>query len=352
MVNILLCGGSGVRLWPLSREFYPKQFCNLTGECSLFQETLLRNGESCEKTVVVTNERHYPLAKTQLDQLELENVEFILEPVGRNTAPAITLACLSLSGEDTVFVTPSDHYIKDGNRYNEVVNKAKTLAGAGYLVTFGVKPYYPETGFGYIEAEGEDAISFKEKPGEKTAREYLDAGKYYWNSGMFVFKVKTFLDEIGYHSGGILSASKEAFEHREYSGGITRITKSYMEKIPADSVDYAVLEKSNKIKMVVLDVGWSDLGSFEAIYGISTRDLNGNVSASGNIFLNSKNNLVVSKNRPVTLIDADDLVVVDTDDAVLISKKGSSQKIKQALPEIENISPGITKKHTILRETK
>jgi len=343
MINIILCGGGGSRLWPVSREQYPKQFCDLTGNYSLFQETVIRNKGLCDKTVIVTNYNHLDLAKNQIEELNIENVEYILEPFGRNTAPAITIACLALHKDDIVLVTPSDHLIKDGKSYNDAINAAKKLAENDNLAAFGIKPSYPETGFGYIEAEGEDVVSFREKPDEKTAKEYIKANKYYWNSGMFVFRVKTYLDEINHYSNEIYTASQEAFKNSEINNNIIKIPDSYMEKIPANSIDYAVMEKTKKIKMAALNTNWSDLGSFEAIYNISDYDENGNVSAPKNVLYNSKNNLIISKNKPVALIDVNDLIVVDTDDAVLISKKGSSHKIKELIAELEKTSPNITK---------
>jgi len=343
MINIILCGGSGSRLWPVSREQYPKQFCSLIGDNSLFQETLIRNKNLCDKTIIVANYSHYELAKKQIEELNIENIEFILEPLGRNTAPAITIACLALDENEIVLVTPSDHFIRDEKNYVNTVKKAENSAKTDNLVMFGIKPLYPETGFGYIEAEGENVISFREKPDEETAKKYIEAKKYFWNSGMFVFKVKTYLDEIKNYSNDIYAASQEAFKNSEKNNNIIKIPEAYMKKISANSIDYAVMEKTKKIKMVSLDADWSDLGSFEAIYNILNSDANGNVSAKKNVLYNSKNNLIISNNKPITLIDVDDVIVVDTGDAVLISKKGSSHKIKELIPELEKVSPNITK---------
>jgi len=347
MVNVILCGGSGYRLWPISREFYPKQFCNLNimDKYSLFQATLIRNNYLFEKTVIVTNENHYSLAKQQIDELDIKNGEFILEPFGQNTAPAITIACSTLNEGDVVFVSPSDHFIKDNEKYCEAIKKAKSIAEAGWLVTFGIKPNNPDTGYGYIEAEDGNVISFKEKPNKKKAQEYIESGKYYWNSGMFVFRVKTYMEEIRYYSEEIFSTSQEAVKNAECRNNITKILKPYMEKIPANSIDYAVMEKSKKIKMVILDANWSDLGSFEAIHKISNSDKDVNVSTTKNIIINSKNNLIISKNKTVVLIDVNDLVIVDTNDAILIRKNSSSYDIKELIAELEKVSPNITKKH-------
>jgi mannose-1-phosphate guanylyltransferase len=353
MVNILLCGGRGSRLWPVSREDYPKQFCKLTGKKSLFQETLLRNRNVCEKTIVITNAKHFSLVKSQIDELGITtNIDFILEPVGRNTAPAITIACLAISTDDIAFITPSDHYIKDGEGYQEMIEKAKMFAKDDYMVTFGIKPTSPDTKFGYIETAGEKFLSFHEKPDTHIAQKYFESGNYFWNSGMFAFNAQAFLEQIEKHSKKIFDASKEAFDNRSTDENIITIAKSDMEKIPADSIDYAVMEKSEKIKMIVFTNEWLDLGSFEAIHEISKSDINGNASSSENIMFNSKNNFIISDNKTIVLIDVDDLIVIDTADAVLISKKGSSQKIKELIPELERVSPDITKTHNVKPDVK
>ena len=344
MINILLCGGCGTRLWPISREYHPKQFCKLIGKHSAYQETLLRNSQLCEKTIVITNTKHFSLAKAQAEEIQIQNIEFILESIGRNTAPAITIACLTLNEDDIVFVTPSDHYINNGIKYKEALKKAKILAEDDCIVTFGIKPSHPETGFGYIETDGENVISFKEKPDFERASKFIEKGDHFWNSGMFVFKVKTYLNEIKQHSKNTYTASKEAFKYRKSNNNVISIPKPFMEKIPANSIDYAVLEKSKIIKMLALDIKWSDLGSFEAVYKLSIHDRNGNVSPPKSIFIDSKNNFIASTNRQIVLIDVENLIIIETEDAILISKNGSSHKIKDQSPKLENNSPNITKK--------
>ena len=330
MINIVLCGGSGTRLWPVSQEQSPKQFCNLIGATSPFQETLLRNKGICSKHIVVTNTSHYNFAKSQSEEMSVGNVEYILEPIGRNTAPAITLACLDLDEEDIVLVTPSDHYIKHINNYKDIITRANELAEAGFLVIFGIKPSYPETGYGYIEADMEHVISFHEKPNSDTAKDYVTSGNYFWNSGMFAFKVKVFLDEMKKYSESILTACIDAFENRALDKDSIIIKQEYMKLIPKNSIDYAVIEKSKKLKFILADIGWSDLGSFESIYEASEKDSNGNVSTSSAFFFDSNNNLVMAEEKSIILIDVDDLIVAHNGDAILISKKGSSHKIKNA----------------------
>ena len=373
MINILLSGGSGTRLWPLSRAMLPKQFVRLFNGRSLFQETVLRNAPLCSHTMVVSNVEQYFLAVDQLEgftglgdpstllRMASEGVRFLLEPVGRNTAPAIALACMGLDEDDLVLVTTSDHLVKDQAAYEAAVLQAKVLAEQGYLVTFGIKPTYPETGFGYIEANGHEVLSFKEKPDVDTAQSYIDQGNYHWNSGMFCFKAGVLLAELQVHSPEIYQACEaalQALEDPSTSVGMTdssevRIPLEAMMAIPEDSIDYAVMEQSNKVKVVPCDMGWSDLGSFDALYdevkqpGLVNAVLARMDNSPEPICVDAKNNLLVTRDRQIALIDVDDLLVVDTTDALLISKKGSSQKVKEVVAQIKKKAPQLAEIHRL-----
>ncbi len=366
MTNIILCGGSGTRLWPLSRTLMPKQFVKLFNGESLFQKTVERNQKACDAQFIVSNAEQYFLAVDQIDEhnndhskSNIQHSTFLLEPVGRNTAPAIALACFALAPEEIVLVTPSDHLIKDEAAYLEAVAKAKDLAASDNLVTFGITPQYAETGFGYIEAdtsmvssdklwvsgEGLDVKSFKEKPDMEIAESYLSINsklktqnlplQWYWNSGMFCFKAGIFLEELEKHSPQIFKTAKEAFENRKIQDAILRIEYSRMEAIPSESIDYAVMEKSARVKVVPADIGWSDLGSFDALYEELPKDSNKNATQNATLITqNSENNLVVS-DKLVATIDVDDLLIIDTADALLISQKGSSQKVKEVVEKLK-----------------
>jgi len=351
MINIILCGGSGTRLWPLSRTMLPKQFVRLFNNRSLFQDTVLRNQPVCSHAFVVSNNEQYFLAVDQLGQISSASDQFLLEPVGRNTAPAIALACMALDSDDLVLVTTSDHLVKDQAAYEKAVLEAKALAEQDNLVTFGIQPTYPETGFGYIEANRNDVLSFKEKPDADTAQSYIDQGNYYWNSGMFCFKAGVFLDELKQYAPEMYQACQDAMP-KDGCDEI-RIDLEKMNAIPEDSIDYAVMEKSQKVKVVPCDMGWSDLGSFDALFdevkqpGLGNAVLARLEDSPEPICVDSTNNLIVARERQIALVDVEDLLVVDTSDAILISKKGSSQKVKNVVAEIKKQAPELSEIHRL-----
>lgn len=334
MVNIILCGGNGTRLWPISRTLMPKQFVKLFEQKSLFQLTVERNSSVCDQQMIVSNTEQYFLALDQLEELQKTQNRYILEPVGRNTAPAIALACMALDPQEIVLVTPSDHLIKDHIAYQHILTRAEQLAYEDNLVTFGITPTFPETGFGYIEAAGEHVTAFHEKPDVQTAQHYLNAGNYYWNSGMFCFKAGLFLEELQKYSPVIYNAAFQAFENSQKNDMI-RIKHEDMLAIPQESIDYAVMEKSDRVKVVAADIGWSDVGSFDALYNELPKDSNGNTISDNHISINSKKNLILSDGRQIATVDIEDLIIVDTGDALLISKKGSSQKVKDIVTELK-----------------
>jgi len=334
MINIILCGGNGTRLWPISRTLMPKQFVKLFDDRSLFQLTVERNKNVCREQFIVSNVEQYFLAVDQIEELQYSDSKFLLEPAGRNTAPAIALACFALDPEEVVLVSPSDHLIKDENAYAKALQEAKKLAEDDNLVTFGIMPTFTETGFGYIEAQGNDVKAFHEKPDAKTAQKYVEAGNFYWNSGMFCFKTGVFLDELKKYAPEIYEASKIAFENAS-KDGMYRIAHDDMANIPQESIDYAVMEKSDRVKVVASDIGWSDLGSFDALAEEFETDEDGNTKDENLLAVNSKNNFIYSSDRLIATVDIDDLIVVDTPDALLISKKGNSQKIKEIVQELK-----------------
>jgi len=334
MTNIILCGGSGTRLWPISRTLLPKQFVKLFDNKSLFQLTVERNSKVCDNQFIVSNGEQYFLALDQLDELQKTNNKYLLEPVGRNTAPAIALACMAMEKDEIVLVTPSDHLIKNEVAYQAIIDRAKELAKKDYLVTFGIKPSYPETGYGYIESSGEDVISFKEKPDISNAKKYIEAGNYYWNSGMFCFKAGLFLEELQKHSKEIYESCEKAYKNRN-TDLVIRIKLEDMISIPEDSIDYAVMERSDKVKVVPSDISWSDVGSFDSLYEELPKDSEGNTINKNHISIDSKNNLVYGNDRKIATVDIEDCIIIDTGDAILISKKGSSQKVKKVVEKLK-----------------
>jgi mannose-1-phosphate guanylyltransferase len=312
---------------------------------SLFQLTLKRNLKLCDSSFIVSNSEQYFLALEQEDEVSVSNNgHYLLEPVGRNTAPAIALACMALDANEIVLVTPSDHLIKNEEAYEKVLLRAKEAVEKDNLVTFGITPHYPEIGFGYIEAEGIDVKSFKEKPDLPTAKSYLEKGNYYWNSGMFMFKAGIFLEELKKYSPEIYKLSQIAFNNALTIQDKTfKIKEEDMLNIPEDSIDYAVMEKSSRVKVIPADIDWSDLGDFNALSNEIETLTPENLQP---ITINSNNNLIVSP-KQVATIDINDLVIIDTPDALLISKKESSQKVKEVVAQLKKSKSELTKVHTL-----
>lgn len=337
MITVILSGGSGARLWPLSRDLYPKPFIPLINNRSLFHHTVIRNAPLSAQFMVVLNRNHLLYAKETFSQQNLP-VTYLLESVGRNTAPAIALAALSVDPDQMLLITPSDHLITDQKGYEKVIQRAQELARQNYLVTFGITPYHPETGYGYIEADGENVTQFHEKPDLNRAKEYIKSGNFYWNSGIFCFKASTFLNELKKYAPEIYHTAKTAIDQTQTGTEIT-ITQKLMEMIPANSIDYAVMEQSDCVKVVPSDIGWNDLGNFESL----TPHLNRNHNL---IEINGRNNTLTGDDRQVVLVDVDDLIVVDTPDALLVSKRGSSHNVKEAVTLLKNINPELIKAHT------
>lgn len=338
MKAVIMCGGSGTRLWPISRKSNPKQFAPLFNGKSLFELTLERNLNLVDEFIIVVNELQLPLCQKQIPKIISDKVKFIIEPIGRNTAPAITLAAL-LAKDSDLLILASDHLIKDQVSYENCVANAQNLAQNKNLVTFGINPEYPEIGYGYIEADKNDVISFKEKPNLETAKKYIESGNYYWNSGMFFFNSTTYLNELKNYQEEIFIMSDRALTNAKVEGNIYKVLENDMLSIPKDSIDYAVMEKSKVVKVVPSAFIWSDLGSFDALYEELPKDASGNTKCDVHLSDNSHNNIIVGNKRIIATFDISDLIIVDTLDALLIGKRGESQKVKQLLSQVKKLKP-------------
>lgn len=346
MKTLILCGGSGTRLWPLSRSLFPKQFYPLFENQSLYQQTLNRNYNHSDEFLIVINQEQYFMGLDQQESLfKNKKCHYILESVGRNTAPAIALAALSCSPEEILLVVPSDHLILNQKEYEKTIQRAKTLAMNNKLITFGINPTYPETGYGYIESLNEKVLSFKEKPSLEIAKTYLQAGNYFWNSGMFCFKAGFFLSELEKFAPEVFKQSKIAFE-KSNPFPTKRILKDLMMNIPDISIDYAVMEKSHSVGMVKAEFDWSDLGSFDSLYAALPKDKNGNTLYQDHFNIESKNNLIMGQKKFIATIGIEDLAIIDTPDALLISKRGETQKVKDVVHHLKNDRFPLTEVHT------
>lgn len=335
MYGIILAGGSGSRLWPLSRELYPKQLLNINGEKSLLQATFSRLNSfmDADNIISITNTKHTANVKRQLVEFS-GDVNVLSEPLAKNTAPAIAVATKFIQNLDekdpVIIVVPSDHLIKNNKKFFETVKKGEKLAKEGYIVTFGIEPDYPETGYGYINIlktpllDGFKVKEFVEKPDAETAQKYIDAKTYFWNSGIFMFKASTMIEEIKSLTPEIYSALED-FDFSKSSN----IEYNLFDKMPSISVDYAIMEKSDKIALVKLESDWNDLGSWQSIYDVGSKDKNKNVMIGNVLDEGSKNSLVYSSSKLVATIGLEDVVLVETEDAVLACKKDKTQDVKK-----------------------
>jgi len=347
VIPVILSGGSGTRLWPLSRKSYPKQLLPLTGgKYSMLQETVLRV-KSLGAPIIVANEDHRFLVAEQLQQTGTKKFDILLEPVGKNTAPAIALAAfaaLEKNPQAVIAVFPADHLIADQKAFHAALQVAIHAAQENQLVTFGIVPNQPETGYGYIRAAktnnrkknpGYRIQEFVEKPDLATAKRYLKNGNYYWNSGMFVFKASVFLAELEKHNPAILKSCRLAFEKAKVDLDFVRIDKAAFATSPEDSIDYAVMEKTANAVMVPLDAGWSDLGSWSSVWDVMEKDNNNNVIVGDVIANDCSNSLFFAEDHLIAAIGVDDLVVIDTSDALLISRKDRVQDVKKIVDQMK-----------------
>ncbi len=340
---VLLSGGSGTRLWPLSREAYPKQFLALAGEDTMLQETWRRVAPLASSApIVVANEEHRFLAAEQLRLVGVDRADIVLEPVGRNTAPAIAAAALQAmaGGEDPLLlVLPSDHVVRDAEGFRAAVRTAMGAAENGALVTFGIVPAAPETGFGYIQAaEGEgvrEVLRFVEKPDAATAQAYLESGGYFWNSGMFLFRASRYLAELERLRPDMLAAVRQAFSAAARDGDFIRLDREAFAACPSDSIDYAVMEHTAGARVLPVDIGWNDVGSWSALWEVSEQDGDGNAHHGDVIAVDSRNSYAYAR-RLVALVGVDDLVVVETDDAVLVARKDRVQQVKEVVARLKS----------------
>jgi mannose-1-phosphate guanylyltransferase/mannose-6-phosphate isomerase len=364
---VILCGGSGTRLWPLSRSGFPKQFLCLTGDDSLFQQAAKRlnvlgeQGDEVSEPIIICHEDHRFLAQEQLREAGIGLGAALLEPVGRNTAPALTLAALHATenGQDPILVvTPADQTVTNPEAFTLAMHQAIKTAEAGGIVILGIQPDRPETGYGYIKAissgvEGGASLveKFVEKPNTETARRYLLEGGYYWNAGMFVLKASVWLKALKEFRPDIANATQAAWQNKTSDAKFVRPSKAEFAAVPSESIDYAVMEhcpgSQFAINMVAVDAGWSDLGAWDAVWGVLPKDAQGNAHVGDVLLTDSHNSLVQATSRLVTLVGVRDLVVIETPDAVMVADKTRSQDVKHMVAALQKSG---REEHTLHRK--
>lgn len=354
MIPVILSGGSGTRMWPYSRSTHPKQFLSLVGENTMIQSTILRllGFENIAPPIVVCNEDHRFMVAEQLRSIDVQSQSILLEPIGRNTAPAIALAALQAlenaqdEEEPILLVLPADHIIEDLQAFHDALKIANSAAKDDKLVTFGIVPQYAETGYGYIHAQGDldvrEVDSFLEKPNELTAEKYLELGEYFWNSGMFVFKASRYIEALENANADIVEACRNSLSAGSDDLDFTRVDKHIFEKCPSDSIDYAIMEplstsKEGKVVMVPLDAKWSDVGSWSSLWDVLGKNSDGNFIKGDVLTHETKNCFVQSDSHLIATVGIENVVVVQTDDALLVAAKDKVQHVKSIVDQLKKL---------------
>lgn len=329
MINVILSGGVGSRLWPLSRKSCPKQYIPLFDQRSLFQLCAQRNADICQDIIVVGNQNNRQLSVENLKTIGIHQYKEITEAVPRNTAAAIAFAAWQAQPDDILLITPSDHIIRNLPAYHQAVQEAEKLAQNNFLVTFGISPSRPETGYGYIEHDDYEVLSFREKPNADTAKQMLRAGNFLWNSGMFCFKAKIFLEELRQHAPEVYAKAEMAWKNKSDNC----LPKDLSLQIPSTSVDYAVMERSNRIKVIpTTNLDWSDLGTFEALW---------EYTQATKTQQQKHQNLIIGTKKPVFFVGQENMVFVETDDAILVLPREKSQEVKALYEQLEKEQPDL-----------
>jgi mannose-1-phosphate guanylyltransferase/mannose-1-phosphate guanylyltransferase/mannose-6-phosphate isomerase len=356
IVPVVLSGGSGTRLWPVSRRLYPKQFAPLVADRTMFQETVARLDGlgGIAEPLVVCNEDHGELAASQLAEIGVAAAHIVMEPQGRNTAPAAAVAALVAAesgGDPLLLILPADHVIEDVAAFHRGVTSGVPLASGGHLVTFGVVPDRPHTGYGYIQrgADLDGAFvvrRFVEKPDAATAADYLASGEYSWNSGMFLFRASRYLEELGHHAPGILAGATQSLEDAARVPPGLLLDEAAFAATPADSIDYAVMEHTERAAVVPLDAGWNDVGAWPALWEIADHDQSGNAIAGDVMLVDTTGSYVRAEHRLVSVVGLEDVVVVETADAVLIAARHRAQDVKAIVERLRDAGRPEAERHT------
>jgi mannose-1-phosphate guanylyltransferase/mannose-6-phosphate isomerase len=351
IIPVILAGGSGTRLWPLSRSEYPKQFLSLNSDYSMIQETLIRlkGLDTLSSPLVICNEKHRFIVAEQMQQIDINDVTILLEPESRNTAPAIGSAAITLAkngdNDSILLVLPADHVIQNVESFHNAVNLASSLAKNGQLVTFGIVPTTPDSNYGYIKTNNSnqyyfDVEEFTEKPSEKTAEKYLEEGNYLWNSGMFMFQANTLINELEKHSPETCMNLRKSVQNSQQDLDFIRLEKEFFNLASNNSIDYELMEKSDNVVVVPLDAGWNDIGSWNSLYDIGQKDNNGNFITGDVITEDTTNCFIHSEQQMIATIGLNEICVVNTPDVTLISNKKDINKVKKVINQLQKLGRG------------